>query len=66
MNCLEIIYKYLEDNGYDGLTNINGECACDLSNIGPCGENLSSCQPGYKVSCDCGEHDYHITTQKGR
>jgi len=29
-----------------------GECACELSNLQPCGENFSECHPGIKKTWD--------------
>lgn len=54
MNCLEIIRKHLEDNGFDGLQN-GGECGCELSNLVPCSENPMRCTPGYRWP---GNEDY--------
>ena len=48
MTCREIIKKYLEDNGYDGLCNISTECGCSVSDLIPCGEYHGDCVPGYK------------------
>jgi hypothetical protein len=63
MDCIDIVLKYLKENGYDGL--FNDECGCVLDDLVPCsGEDFSTCQPGYRVPCDCGEHDYHIVDKK--
>jgi hypothetical protein len=59
-DVLEIIKKYLLDNGYDGLWNKDGECGCEINDLQPCGGDFSSCKPGFKILCDCGEHDFHI------
>ena len=68
MTCLEIIKKYLKDNGFDGLVNVDGGsgCGCALDDLIPCGECFGGCLPAYKVMCPqpcnsekCdGEHDY--------
>jgi hypothetical protein len=65
MNVLEIIAEYLKANGYDGLMNEN-DCACELDDLIPCGEDFSTCEPGYKIPCpkSCGEHEFHITNFK--
>ena len=47
MTVREIIKKYLEDNGFDGLCNINVECGCRLDDLCPCQENCFLCEPGY-------------------
>ena len=68
VNCLEIVRKYLEDNGFDGLQN-QGECGCELSDLAPCSENITWCTPGYKVAPpeeekeDC-EFDFYICDSK--
>lgn len=68
MNVKEIVKNYLVGiNGikYDGLVSSDGECGCEASDLMPClSENIESCQPGYKIPCDCGDHDFHITTKK--
>lgn len=43
--------EWLEVNGYDGLFNSEGECACEKDGLEPCGmsgEETEDCQPGYK------------------
>jgi len=47
MNCREIVKKYLEENGYDGLY-CHGECGCLLDDLAPCDSDFTSCEPGYK------------------
>lgn len=60
----DIIEEYLEKNGYHGLYTEFGECACLIKDIGAC-ENISlDCIPGWMSPCDCGEHDFHITSVK--
>lgn len=63
MDCIDIVLRYLKENGYDGL--FNDECGCVLDDLVPCsGESFGTCQPGYRVPCDCGDHDYHIVETK--
>ena len=50
MNVNDIIKQYLIDNSLDGLYNQEGECACELSDLQPCGENHADCMPGIKKS----------------
>lgn len=57
MNIQEIIEKWLVDNSYDGL--YSEACGCEVDDLMPCGEPRN-CDAGYKVPCDCGEHDFHI------
>ena len=65
MNCMEIVRKYLEDNGYDGLYH-ECDCACDMKDLFACGEDISECKPGYKKEREPGgEYDYYICGEKG-
>ena len=67
--CLDIIKSYLTENGYDGLYNSNVECACELSDLAPCGDiSATYCAAGYKQegcteSCGAG-CDFHICKDK--
>ncbi len=67
MTVKEIVKKYLEDNGYDGLC--GEECGCDLPDIFAC-EYAVDCEPGYKVPCipeTCpadGDCPWHISPKK--
>ena len=60
----QVILDYLADNGFDGLFSPDYDCACDPSDLAPCEFNCLSCQPGYRVPCDCGDHDFHIQAEK--
>lgn len=52
MKALDIIKKYLVDNGYDGLC--NGDCGCGLDDLSPCGCTVNNdCMPAYKFKTDC-------------
>jgi hypothetical protein len=70
INIIPLI-EYLKSNGYDGLYNDEGFCACELNDLAPC-EDLSfmECKPGYKVPCiksECengGECKFHIGPEK--
>ncbi len=44
----EIIKKYLNENEFDGLYQ-PGECACEKSDLAPCGETPLDCLAGYKI-----------------
>ncbi len=54
MNVKEIVTKYLQDNGYDGLFNDGFQCSCIPDALMPCGD-CADCQPGYKVLRDDGD-----------
>jgi hypothetical protein len=66
MTVQEIVSKYLEDNGYDGLFSVEGDgCACRRDALMPCKcewEPLTDCEAGYLRPCpkECREHDFHI------
>ena len=62
----EIIRGYLVDHEYDSLYNCETDCACELTDLAPCSEMATDCEPGYKFPCDCGDHDYHIGTPEMR
>ena len=52
MDVLDIVKNWLTDNNYDGLYSEGGECACELLDLQPCGENFSDCHPGIKKTWD--------------
>lgn len=60
MDVQDIVGKWLEENGYDGLYD-PGVCACKLSDLMPCGNLCPSCEAGYlcKSNGEC-EADFHI------
>lgn len=60
----DIVVKYLQENGYDGLVSDGGDCGCKLDDLFPCVDFPLDCRPGYLVQCDCGECDWHITTER--
>lgn len=62
----EIVQKYLESKGFDGLVSCDGECGCGFEDFAPCGEIQMTCEAGYKVPCTCedGWCRYHIVTKK--
>jgi hypothetical protein len=69
MTVGEIVKKYLQDNGFDGLCSY--ECGCELDDLFACGgDNVFDCSPGYKVPCDpetCpadGKCKWHISEEK--
>jgi len=63
MDIDDIIEKYLIDNGFDGLCQVDCECACLLDDLFPCGDIYFSCRPGFKIDgCTCGEGcDFHVS-----
>lgn len=60
----EIIRDYLNENEFDGLYQ-PGECACEKSDLAPCGDMLLDCMAGYKIPCACGNNcDWDIGPKK--
>ncbi len=64
MTVIKIVEQYLRQNGYDGLYNENGECACKTDGLVPCEQIGDDCCAGYLAPCDCGDHDWHIQEEK--
>jgi hypothetical protein len=50
MTVRDIVKKYLEDNGYDGLA-IN-ECGCGLGDLMPCDNASPYCVPAKRFKCN--------------
>ena len=65
MDVQEIIKEYLKDNKYDGLYNEEGQCACELPGLQPCGENFSDCIPGIKKTWDELTEDQQSACESG-
>lgn len=59
---IEILREYLKDNGFDGLC--NEDCGCESPDLSPGNCLAEDCQAGYRVPCDCGDHDWHIQSTK--
>ena len=47
VNIGTIVERWLQENGYDGLFNEDGDCACKLSDLSPCEHLSHACKPGY-------------------
>lgn len=43
-----ITEAYLKEHHLDGLFSVEGECACEMGRLVPCGEDCMDCRPGYK------------------
>lgn len=65
MNVFDMTKEWLKAHGYDGLYNTDGGCACLLADLAPCDELCEECEAGYRVACDCGDHDYHVAAERG-
>ena len=68
MTVEEIVRDYLKENGYDGLCEHIGACACSVDDLAPCGEIQNDCEAGTRTEgCDdeCGEGcKFHILKGK--
>lgn len=65
LSVLDMVRERLIADGYDGLYNPVGDCACTHDDLAPCGDMTSDCVAGWKAPCHCGEHDWHISDAKG-
>ena len=54
MNIQDIVKKYLEENGYDGLYDPDNPCGCSKDDLFPCayGNFPYKCKPGYRYKLD--------------
>ena len=59
----DIVRRYLEKLGYDGLY-YPGECACLKDDLAPCEGQMANCQPGYRVDSEEDGFDYHIVSEQ--
>lgn len=69
MNLERIAIQFINDNKFDGLVNVVGECACDKSDLAPCGQpNMVNCEVAYKTDkAPLGvmdDSDFYYTTTK--
>lgn len=64
MEAKDILIDYLKTHKFSGLFNGVVDCGCDIGDLGPCDGIQLDCEAGYKVECDCGEHDWHIQQDK--
>jgi len=62
MNIYDIIRRYLEDNGFDGLVSEDYECGCILDDFAPC-ELMNNCVAAYKWPGDEDSLFYMKTTK---
>ncbi len=60
----DIIIKFLDENGFDGLCNGDIECGCHKSDIAPCGSDCMGCEPAYQSKNPPEGYDTWFTTEK--
>jgi hypothetical protein len=53
MRIIEIIEKYLRENGFDGLCDEGCEGGCGIDKIDDCAVNCALCEPAYRWDCEC-------------
>lgn len=64
-NVIEIVKSALIKSGHDGLYNEDAQCACLIDDLRPCGEDFSTCKPGYKRQGPVGyEYDWTVNDSK--
>ena len=64
MKAIDIVKKYLKENGYDGLCHPDYECGCDIKDLAPCDSCFADCLVGHKKEDTTGEYDYLIVPKK--
>lgn len=55
MTIQEILEKWLDENGYDGLCNVDLECGCWIGDLMPCDCPSCDCEAGHKAVATEGE-----------
>jgi len=65
MDIKQIVIKYLQENGFDGLVEKWSECGCEIPDLMPCDNPSTDCVPGYKKTAnpDTG-WDFTISTTR--
>lgn len=64
MNVKEMVKVVLVVNGFNGLYDEDGECACQVEDLMPCGGEVGNCQAGWLAKSDNEEYDYLIVGTK--
>lgn len=66
MNTVDIIRKWLNENGFDGLMNTEGDpCGCHLGDFMPCGgEYVVDCKAAYKRTCKHNPQSFCMVSKK--
>ncbi len=66
MTVLDMIFRTIVEKDFDGLYNSDGECACDITDLAPCGgESFRGCNFGYYTDGpDWSDADFFIGKEK--
>ena len=67
LNIKEMVRRFLVKEGFEGLFNEDGECACKLDELITCDGDLPiiDCEAGYIVPCEEGsDFNYCIGREK--
>lgn len=66
LTVVDMAREALTSRGLGGLVHVNGECACKLDDLAPCGDMRGDCVGGRVESypdreCPCGDGcDFHV------
>ena len=61
MTVKEIVKKYLDENGFDGLYTIG--CGCGKDNLFACGCTCKDCKPAFRIERNNDEPIYSETRE---
>ena len=64
MNVTSMVKFFLRQEGYDGLYDDGGECACEIADIAPCGSMKETCLAGYRYWCEDSDCEYTKDVRK--
>lgn len=64
MTVTDILTDWLRTHGFDGLVDVNAECACTISNLLRCDAPCQWCKPGYIGPDPAHENDYLVYPTK--
>ena len=59
---IEVLQQHLIKAGYSGLY-YPGECACEINDLAPCGEDYSECEYGHKHTNPGDESDWCVSNK---
>lgn len=58
MNVIQLVEFSLKQEGYDGLYEPFGECACEIGDLAPCGNIGHPCLAGHRYWCEDADCEY--------